>query len=194
MSCAPLLCGSYQIAETVIPAPGSDRSSPCVTLDFSAPLGGVVFDGFTQYWQRRYFATGTVFVSWSGFVDPNNGVIVGYRIALSTSSNATQCAGLAVTVNGSAAIGDVVYLPQEQYVLCTWLTVPAVRSSWSFRGVSPVTGTVYYTHVAALDHVGHVGVVTTSPGQLYDDTVPTTQPPSSLPQCGQREPADDPGR
>jgi hypothetical protein len=31
-----------QMAETVIPAPGSDRSSPCVTLDFSAPLGGLV--------------------------------------------------------------------------------------------------------------------------------------------------------
>jgi hypothetical protein len=126
-------------------------------------MSGQVFDGYTHGLDRQFFSARTVFVSWSGFIDPRRGHIVGFRVALSPSSDVSQCGSPGETA--SVLTEDMLSVPPSSYQMCTWLSI-VPRETWAFRGVELSLGQTYYAFVAAVDRVGHVGDLGTSSGQV----------------------------
>jgi hypothetical protein len=84
---------AWLAASTSTSSSPRSSSSPCITLDFSPPLSGVVFDGPVSNVDRAFFGstTGSVYATWTGFVDMGSGTIVGYEVSLlGTWSSATS--------------------------------------------------------------------------------------------------------
>jgi hypothetical protein len=77
------VCAWVSATSTTSSSP-TPLASPCVTLDFSPPLAGVVFDGPVTNVDRAFFgsSTGAVYATWTGFVDVGAGTIVGYDVTL----------------------------------------------------------------------------------------------------------------
>jgi hypothetical protein len=147
------------------PIPGHfavSASSPCVRVDFTRPQSGVVTDGPLAS-GTRYFSGSTVYAQWEGFVDPNGGTIVSYQVGLSTNSDASVPPNVAPWRN----VGLQLYT--------------------AFTNLTLVQGATYYAVVAAIDAVGHVGVTTRSPGQVYDSTPPVVAA-GDVTQVAQKEP------
>jgi hypothetical protein len=111
----------------------------------------------------RYFSGSIVYAQWQGFVDPNGGTIVSYRVGLSTNPD-------------SSVAPNVV----------PWRSV-GLQYYAAFPNLTLVQGATYYALVAAVDAVGHVGVTTRSPGQVYDSSPPTLVA-GDVTQVAQREP------
>lgn len=124
---------------------GAALSSDCITLDFSAPSPGLVFDGGVGGVDRAYFATPSLYASWTGFVDPRGGFVAGYDVTL-------------VTSNGT--------------VIVDWQSV-GDRTSFAFDGLTFTAGVGYVVGVRAVDRVGHVSVPSYSTGQVFDNTAPS---------------------
>ncbi len=144
-----------------VPASGG---APCVHLDFSPPLPGVVHDGASLSdgcpGCTTYFGGGFLYGQWLGFSEAAGGSIASYWVGASNQSL-------------NAFPYPPVPAPTPSFV--PWQNV-GLRQSVAIPNITDLTGAVegqsFYVWVMAQDAVGHVSLPVSGGGQIFDPTVP----------------------